>query len=103
MPRIRIERTKPATLACVAHYGGYDVIPLDTYLGHLRRWAEASHIETGARSVSILYDCPNDTPPWRCRNEIGIPIRGPVASAGEIHVKEMPAMDVMAYRYDGPA
>jgi len=90
-------------LACIAHQGGYDAIPVDAYVDHLYKWAEAYHVTADGRPVAILYDCPDATPSWKCRSDVGIPIHGDVDSAGEVHVRELPAMDVMAYRYDGPA
>ena len=103
MSEVKVERTKPVKLACVSHYGGYDAIPLDVYIHHLYQWAGNAHVEAGREPMAILYDCPNETPSWRCRSDVGIPVRGDVDATGEVHVKELPAMEVMAYRYDGPA
>jgi len=103
MPAVRMEKSKPMTIAYVEHLGSYDAIPLDKYVGELAKWASEKGLRTSREPVGIFYDAPDTTPPGMCRSEIGIPVTGVTQPEGAFKLKEMPGMDVAVVNHDGPA
>lgn len=103
MAKIKIKKTKPYRLAYMEHVGDYGSIPYDKYFSQLYGWAKEKKARPGFRPIGIYYDTPEQTPPERCRSEIGIPTRGMPISEGNIKIKEMPAMEVAIIKHAGPA
>ena len=103
MAKVKVEKTKPVTLAYVEHRGSYDEIPFQKYMEKLYGWAKEKHIRPGLFSIGIYYDSPDRTPPEKCRSEIGIPIYGEVEPEDDIRIKEVPSMEVATISHKGPS
>jgi len=72
--KVKVEQRKPVKLAYIEHTGAYDDIPFETYIGRLYGWAKKAHVRPGFYPLGVFYDSPGETPPEKCRSEIGIPI-----------------------------
>jgi len=103
MAAIKVEKRKPVKLAYIEHVGAYDRIPFQTYVERLYGWAKKAHVRPGFFPLGIFYDMPENTPPEKCRSEIGIPITGDASPDEDIHIKDVPAMDVAALSFKGPS
>jgi len=103
MAKIKIKKTKPYKLAYIEHVGDYRNVPFDKYIPQLYGWAKEKKVRPGFRSVGIYYDCPETTPPEKCRSEIGIPVHGTPEPGGEIKIKDVPVMEVAVIKHAGPA
>lgn len=103
MKKIKLEKTKPITLAYIEHIGSYGEIPFDRHIFQLYTWAKEKKVRPGFKTMGIFYDNPEEKPPAECRSEIGIPIKGTASSDEQIKIKELPSMDVAVIKHKGPA
>ena len=103
MVKIKVKKTKPFKLAYIRHVGSYSEIPFDKYISKLYEWAREKKVRPGFRTMGIYHDSPEETPPEKCRSDIGIPIKGDVKPEGEVKIKEMSSMDVAVIKHKGPA
>ncbi|HLB68115.1 MAG TPA: GyrI-like domain-containing protein [Thermoplasmata archaeon] len=99
--KVKVEQRKPVKLAYIEHTGAYDDIPFETYIGRLYGWAKKAHVRPGFYPLGVFYDSPGETPPEKCRSEIGIPISGEAPPEGGVRIREIPAMNVAALSFKG--
>jgi AraC family transcriptional regulator len=103
MAEIKIKKTKACRLAYVEHVGEYGSIPYNRYFAQLYGWAKEKKIRPGFQPMVIFYDDPSQTPPEKCRSEIGIPITGDAKPEGNIKIKDLPPMEVAVIQHKAPA
>ncbi len=103
MAKIKVKKTKPMKVAYVEHVGEYGKVPWDEYMGKLFAWAKEHKVRPGFKGIGIYYDNPEEKPPEECRSEIAIPIKGEAASADDIKVKDLPAIEVAETKFHGPS
>jgi len=103
MPAVKIEKTKPMTIAYVEHVGEYGKLPFEEDMRTLYGWAKAKKVRPGLQALGIYHDNPEMTPPERCRSEVAIPIYSRAPPEGGIKVRKLPAMTVAATSHEGPA
>jgi effector-binding domain-containing protein len=103
MPRVKVEHTKPMTVAYIEHQGPYDEIPFPTYVERLYGWAKRNRIRPGFHPLAIYYDLPAGMPRENLRSEIAIPVYGRPKSEGEVKVRRLRAMNVATISHKGPS
>lgn len=102
MAEVEIKERKACRLAYIEHVGDYGKIPFNEYISRLYDWAKENKVRPGD-TMGIFYDCPDTTPPEKCRSEIAIPIVGKAKPGRHIKVKEFPAMNVAMIKHRAPA
>jgi len=103
MAKVKVETRRPIRIAHIEHAGDYGAIPFDRYIERLYGWAKERKTRPGFYPMGIFHDPPADTPPAKCRSEIGIPITGDARGSRGIKTKDLPEMKVAAVSFKGPS
>jgi DNA gyrase inhibitor GyrI len=77
MAAVKIEQTRPMTIAYVEHTGEYGKLPFEEDMKTLCGWAKANKVRPGLQALGIFHGNPSETPPERCRSEVAIPSTPP--------------------------
>lgn len=102
MAEVEIKERGACKLAYIEHVGDHGSIPYDKYISQLYGWAKENKVRPGFQPLCIFHDCPEKTPPEKCRSEIGILIMGKAKGDKTVKIKDMPAMNVAVIKHKGP-
>jgi len=104
MPKeVELKKRPKCTIAYIEHVGAYGSVPYEKYFGQLYGWVKENKVRPGFMPLGIFYDCPETTPPEKCRSEIAVPITGAARPGKGVKIKELPAMTVAVIKHKAPA